>query len=610
MRYFITISLLLISSLCAQSTQVEPFDVSVSVFYRPNEPELPTTKRLIDLMRKDKTISIQQWGGIELPGGGAKASLMMSIAGDTAPDVGEAWFHVIGSEVRNGFLYPLNEWIGEDEDGNGMIDDHEAKWDGWKDVPTLWRKVAMHDGKIYGIPQATKSTMGVIFRTDLVKAAGLNPNNPPETWDEFRQWCDALTQKDKTGLITQRGIGLQPYGFTFLPWIQSAGGSPIVQYKTSPTSGEKIAFPADAISFKSPSGEDLSSAPSEWQANFDSPEAAQAAKLYHDLIWQKWIKHPDTGKGIYLTKEDLTKGSVEVDGKEISFTQTELYTGTAIGQTGQRGESAFDYLANGRTAMVTWFADDLNSMGQKVNISPDLLSWFPFPKGPGPNATQAIQIQNHYIVMYEGVSRRSKAERDKIWEVATALSDKEVRDNAVKQKVLSGMARFAKPSDLKRLGYDEYLAEIPQAIKNNFTKMDSGKIAAATEPYMGFWSTVDGALNREVLSLIIAQTGENFDYQTALKHVNKKANGGMMFAMTDDELNKYRPNARIVFAIIVIIMICLMIKIVRNSLKKDNSNLAKKAGSRNVYNKYLAWGMVAPALILIALWSYYPSSKV
>ncbi len=81
--------------------------VSVNRFYVPNQPESATTRRLIELMREDPAINIVQWGGISLPGGAGKASLMMAIAGRTAPDVGESWFHIIRSEIEQGFLYPF-----------------------------------------------------------------------------------------------------------------------------------------------------------------------------------------------------------------------------------------------------------------------------------------------------------------------------------------------------------------------------------------------------------------------------------------------------------------------------------------------------------------------
>ena len=295
----------------------EQTKVSIAKFYRPNHPTYPETSRLIKLMKEDKTLQLEEWGGITLPGGGAKASLMMSIAGDTAPDIGEAWFHIIQSEIENGFLYPLNEWIGEDTNGNGIIDDEEAKWEPWKKIPPLWRRVAMRDGKVYGIPQASKNYMGVIFRTDLVRAAGLNPNNPPETWDEFKVWLHKLSIT-KNG-NQQKGICLTPWGWTFLPWIQAAGGTPLTQYRISPETGERVYFSPEETNFIAPNGEDLNGVESFWKANFDSPETIEAAQLYHDIIWQKWIRHPKTGETILLEKADIAAGKVTFKEEEISF---------------------------------------------------------------------------------------------------------------------------------------------------------------------------------------------------------------------------------------------------------------------------------------------------
>ncbi|MHC4884427.1 MAG: ABC transporter substrate-binding protein, partial [Planctomycetota bacterium] len=325
--------------------------VSVTRFYEANSPQGATTARLLEVAKEHPEMYLEQWGGIKLPGGGAKASLMMSIAGKTAPDIGESWFHIIGSESRQSFLCPLNEWIGEDEDGNGMIDDDETTWEGWKKVPPLWRRVAQHDGKVYGIPQAGTSRMGVIFRTDLVRAAGLNPNRPPETWAELKEWCYKLTDPAKAvpGAVYnrgQRGIALTPYGFTWLPWVQSAGGDPIVQIRTSPTTGKKHAFAPDETAFLSPEGEDLASVEPVWQADFTSPAAKAAAGLYHDLLWQRWITDPASGKAVTLTLEEAEAGQVSVNGQPLSFKPEEVVTGVARGQVaGQRGTNAWDLIS-------------------------------------------------------------------------------------------------------------------------------------------------------------------------------------------------------------------------------------------------------------------------
>lgn len=594
----------------------QQINVSITRFYDPNTPEEAHTRQLLDLAKRHPELQLEQWGGIQLPGGGAKASLMMAIAGRTAPDIGEAWFHIIGNEIRNGFLYPLNEWVGEDIDGNGVIDDDETIWEPWKDVPMLWRKVAMHDGKVYGIPQASLYQMGVIFRTDMVRMAGLNPNVPPRTWSEFMHWCYQLTdpERDVPGARVargQRGIALVSHGFTFLPWIQSAGGDPIVQVKTSPTTGRKYTFAPDATSFVTPEGEDLADVPTEWQADFTSPAAMAAAELYHDIIWQKWILDPVTGDEVELDATDLARGSIDVDGRTVAFAEEDVITGVGRAQTGQRGEAALDFLARGEVAMVTSFVTDLNSVGQSTGISPDLLSWFPFPAGPGEDARRVVQVQNHYAVMYEGVSRRSKRERDMVWKALTAITSDEVRDNATREKVLSGLARFVHPRELRRLGYEEYLQDVPTAIRRNYEELDDGTISTQTEPYMGFWFTIDQALGKEVLSLIISQTGEHFDYETAMKEVHRKANSGVMFRMSRAQLDAYRPYARVVLIVVVAVMALLVVRIVRQNLKKAGTRdgIGGRAGARNVYNKWLAWGMVLPALGLIALWHYYPLGR-
>ena len=54
-------------------------------------------------MREYPEMKMEKWGGIMLPGGGAKAALMMSIAGNTAPDLGLSWFHIIRNEIKTRF---------------------------------------------------------------------------------------------------------------------------------------------------------------------------------------------------------------------------------------------------------------------------------------------------------------------------------------------------------------------------------------------------------------------------------------------------------------------------------------------------------------------------
>lgn len=587
----------------AVASHAEPVEVKVTRFYHPNMPDDPSTKRLIELMHEDPQIRITEWGGLNLPGGAGRSPIMMAIAGKTAPDIMESWFHIIGNDTRQGFLYPLNEWIGDDTNSNGQIDDSEAKWDGWKTIPPLWRQVATDHGKVYGIPQPFKYYMGVIYRTDMIRAAGLDPNHPPETWDELIYWSQKLTDpgKDIAGAVIkrgQRGICLYTAGFTWLPWMQSAGSDPIVQVRRSPKTGKNFEFPPDQLRCVTSDGEDLSGVESTYRANFAAPGGVAAAGLYHRLMWQKWLRDPQTTEPVNLTAEDLKRHWVMIGERKLEFTDKDVITGMARADLGQRGSNVAELLNRGEVAMMTWFAQDLSGVGASVGVDPDLLSWTPFPAGPG--GKRVVQIQQHYAVMCEGVRDRPKNERDKVWEAITAATEQSVYDAVVRQNVLMGKARFVNPYDLTRLGFGDYLKDIPTAIRRNYQEIDSGKVATYTEPFMGFWVTMDEAISREVISLVLAETGENFDYAAALRKVQDDANSGKMFQRSKEELNRYRPTARVVIAIIGIVFCVFIVLIIR-------SYTIHRGGTvQQVYRGWLPWVMVAPAVILIGLWGYYP----
>jgi hypothetical protein len=112
-QYVVCYAILLIQIFCLPGIASEdlPVQVKVARFYNPSRPDTATTERLIELMRQDPQLQVTKWGGLSLPGGAGRASVMMAIAGQTAPDVMESWFHIIRNDIDQGFLYPLNEWI-------------------------------------------------------------------------------------------------------------------------------------------------------------------------------------------------------------------------------------------------------------------------------------------------------------------------------------------------------------------------------------------------------------------------------------------------------------------------------------------------------------------
>ncbi len=575
----------------------------VSRFFDPNQPE--SAPQLIEMMRRDPALRIEMWSGLALPGGGGRSAIIMSIAGQTSPDIMESWFHVIRNDIDQGFLHPLNEWIGEDLDGDGEISPEEAIWPGWKDVPPLWRKVATVNGKIYGLPQAAASTMGVLFRTDLVRNAGLDPNQPPTTWEEYHYWAMRLSDPGVPvpGRLYnpgQRAVAIAPHGFTWLPWVQSAGGEPIVQTRTDPRTGQAHVFSLDAESFVLPDGTDLADIAPEFRANFDSPEAIKTAAFYHQLRWGRWILDPETHEPIALDSAALAAGEVVVGGRTLRFTPAEVRQGVARAHLGSRDTDPLQLLGRGEVAMTTWFVTDILNTGNTSNLNPDLLSWFPIPAG-SPDASPVVQVQRHYAAMAVNVGLRPKAERDQVWQVLQGVTDGAARDANSARMVAFGLARFVDPRTLTRLGYDDYLRSVPAALRDAYNRIDRGEIKSFTEPYQGFWTTMDGAINREVLGILISQSGENFDYAAALRAVNRKANSGVMFARPQAELDEHRPLARVIFAVLAALVTGLAVMFVRSIFKKR-----PVASTGMVNNPVLPWLLLLPALALIGTWGYYP----
>ena len=61
-----------------------------------------------------------------------------------------------------------------------------------------------YDGTLYALP-ILQNSLGYLYNVDLFVEAGLDPENPPQTWDEMKDAIAKLTKTDENGEITQAG---------------------------------------------------------------------------------------------------------------------------------------------------------------------------------------------------------------------------------------------------------------------------------------------------------------------------------------------------------------------------------------------------------------------
>jgi multiple sugar transport system permease protein len=579
--------------------------------YDPDTPEGPVTRQILKLAREEPRLNPQKWGGLTLPGAGGRAPFMLSLAGGTAPDIYLCWFHIMRHDIGQGFAYPLNEWLGDDLDGDGAISDREARWPGWRDVPPLWRQVATQDGKVYGVPMAGTQYYGIVYRKDLVQQAGLDPEVMPETWDDFYRWCQRLTfpGKQVAGAKVQRGqraFGAENRPWGWLPWMQAAGGSPIVNVRVSPTTGKTYRFAMEETRFAAPdTGEDLSGAEGVWQANFDSPEAVAAAAFLHRMVWSPWVRDPVTREPVDVSAEDVARGSVTLaDGRVLAFAPGDVVKGVSRALPRLTTELP-QLFAQGEVVALFAGLDLVELLTRDSALPPDMLGIMPFPaarEGMRP----VFQAHKHFYSMTEGAARRPKEERDLIWRCIEQLASEEVNDETVRQKVLEGHARWCVPADLVRLGLGEYLDEVPAGIRRNYERIASGEILARTEPFAGFWQAVSDLVDRRFLGMMLADTGEAFDYAAALRSINDDANRGLMFRVPEEVLERHRPLARVVLGVaLIVVLVCVGIALGKRQPQQVNP-VNPSNPVHPVKKNISPWLMLAPAILSIALWSYYP----
>lgn len=75
------------------------------------------------------------------------------------------------------------------------------------------------DGKTYGVP-FQRSTIVMYYNKDMFRAAGLDPEKPPTSWEELAEMGAALTTKNADGNVEQWGAMIPSTGYPY--WMFGA----------------------------------------------------------------------------------------------------------------------------------------------------------------------------------------------------------------------------------------------------------------------------------------------------------------------------------------------------------------------------------------------------
>ena len=130
--------------------------------------------------------------------------IQTAMQGGTPPDVFVSLATQRFTMASTGMAMPLDELIAADgEEGQAYIDD-------FLDGFMLDSYV---DGKIYSIP-FQRSTMVLFYNKDAFAEVGLDPEQPPETWEEVVEYGQKLTNENRYGVGLALNSGSAQWAFT------------------------------------------------------------------------------------------------------------------------------------------------------------------------------------------------------------------------------------------------------------------------------------------------------------------------------------------------------------------------------------------------------------
>lgn len=141
-------------------------------------------------MKANPQIKVQP--GLFYPSG---EKLLSALAANNAPDlVSDIDYY---NFIDRGLVLPVDDFVKASTQISFTDGDiRTSNWDAFK-----WK------GKYYGVPAVdTAGREALGFNVDLVQQAGLDPNKPPQTWDEVIVWHQKLTKFDSAGNLQTLGI--------------------------------------------------------------------------------------------------------------------------------------------------------------------------------------------------------------------------------------------------------------------------------------------------------------------------------------------------------------------------------------------------------------------
>lgn len=510
-------------------------------------------------LKKFPEIEISAFSGITIANIQAESEIMLAIAGGNAPDVFTYInFRMSDSYIQQSFLYPLDRFLERDAFCGGTESYLNSLAEPIR--PVVKRKgPAILDNAagehIWALP-GPLSVRVLMWRKDLFQEAGLDPERPPQDWEELLAYAKRLSDPsaEKYGLNMDGG---PQAAWDFMAFLWSAGGEAVIRDESG-----------------------------NWVAAYGSRQAAEALDFYLRLATEPWI---------------------DADGK-----QQRGYTvlSANAGQVMER-----DLWNEGRIGMKVGYLDGQNMAG---NVDMALIGIAPFPprsKG-GKSGTELNAIMTGIFSGIEG-RKNSAGEwcsadeiREAAWQYLRFLRSDEAGQIYADTLVANGLGRTLSPEYLRKYGYPEYLKFFPPELEETFNEaVRNGK----PEPYGRNCQMVYTFMTEPLNEAL--QLARDHDLpsdpekrltvlQEILKNSERKTSGQMLGNLSPEE-REYRNLWAGITAFLICALFCFALCKIWQIFSPQDAFSGKRKGWQFRKNA-VAYLIMLPALLSILLWVYYP----
>jgi multiple sugar transport system permease protein len=530
-------------------------------------PDAKATLAIADEYRRNHpNVELLPFEGLNVEGiGSMDSGPLMAMAGGVAPEVLYVNFRISETFISQGFLAPLDDYVAQWRKEQGTDLDKLIPKQIWEVI----KRKGPPDGKqhIYAIPYGIV-VMALMYRKDVFKEHGLDPNKPPQNWDEMYDYAMRMSDP-KNGAF---GLGLyskMDAAWQFMSFLWSAGSNAVVQ---------------------DPNGD--------WRAAYDDDGAVKAVDYYWKLRRGPWTRcpYPNCNEPVAFPR-----GATEAKCKNGHTVTVEQAKATDTYYEGVVDIDPFDTQDwdRGKVGMVFQYLQDQFI----AQVNPSQTGIAPVPAGP--TGIRGSEINSTMYGLNSTI--KDPAVRDAAWDYIKFTGSKDARKIKTDVFVQAGFAKYVNPEWLNEFGYLEYVRDVPPGWADVLSEAIRD---SKPEPYGKNCQLIYREMQIPLDTVVNLANPDPETIRGILKH-DVEATNEKLLGRLPPAVKTFRDRVTLVAVILIGLAFGLMLKVslgqYSTQIKSQSSAaVTDTVGGAKRRKIIYAWLVMAPALLSIAIWYYYP----